>query len=129
AAVTCVPSGYLIYWIGRKWSLLLLTIPALVGWALILFATNFLMMVFGRISLGITVGGTFVIAPVYIGEISQSEIRGTLGTMFQLLVTIGILFAYTIGAWVNVFLLTLICLILPIIFAVIFVWMPESPTY
>lgn len=74
-------------------------------------------------------GGAFVIVPVYIGEIAQSEIRGTLGTMFQLLVTIGILFVYTVGAFVDVFGLTLICLILPIIFAVVFVWMPESPTY
>lgn len=74
-------------------------------------------------------GGAFVIVPVYIGEIAQSEIRGTLGTMFQLLVTIGILFVYTVGAFVDVFLLTLICLIIPIIFAAVFVWMPESPTY
>lgn len=56
AAFTCVPSGYLIYWIGRKWSLLLLTFPALVGWALILFAKNFLMLVLGRVVLGIAVG-------------------------------------------------------------------------
>lgn len=66
---------------------------------------------------------------MYIGEIAQSEIRGTLGTMFQLLVTIGILFVYTLGAFVSVKCLTLICLIMPIIFAVVFVWMPESPTY
>lgn len=74
-------------------------------------------------------GGAFVIVPVYIGEIAQGEIRGTLGTMFQLLVTIGILFVYTVGAFVDVFTLTLICLVIPIIFAVVFVWMPESPTY
>lgn len=74
-------------------------------------------------------GGAFVIVPVYIGEIAQSEIRGTLGTMFQLLVTIGTLFVYTVGAFVDVFPLTLICLVIPIIFAVVFVWMPESPTY
>ncbi len=66
---------------------------------------------------------------MYIGEIAQSEIRGTLGTMFQLMVTIGILFVYTVGAFVDVLVLTLICLIIPIIFAVVFVWMPESPTY
>ncbi|XP_037043722.1 facilitated trehalose transporter Tret1-2 homolog [Bradysia coprophila] len=129
AAFTCVPSGYLIYWIGRKWSLLLLTLPLLAGWALILFAKTALMIIFGRVVLGIAVGGTFVIAPVYIGEIAQSEIRGTLGTMFQLLVTIGILFVYTLGAFVDVKSLTFICLVTPIIFAAVFAWMPESPTY
>lgn len=129
ATLTCVPSGYLIYWIGRKWSLLLLSIPVLVGWAVILFAKNFLTIVFGRIILGAAVGGAFVIIPVYIGEIAQREIRGRLGTMFQLMVTFGILFVYTVGAFVDVFALTLICLVIPIVFAAVFVWMPESPTY
>lgn len=58
AAFTCVPSGYLIYWIGRKWSLLLLTLPVFIGWALILFAKNFLMIVSGRVVLGIAVGAS-----------------------------------------------------------------------
>lgn len=66
---------------------------------------------------------------MYIGEIAQREIRGRLGTMFQLMVTLGILFVYTVGAFVEVFALTLICLVIPIVFAAVFVWMPESPTY
>lgn len=65
----------------------------------------------------------------YVGEIAHKDVRGTLSTFFQLFVTIGILFSYTLGSFVDVYWLTLISALIPIIFAVVFVFMPESPTH
>ena len=45
------------------------------------------------------------------------------------MITIGILFVYAVGAGVNVFWLSIICGIIPLIFGAIFMWMPESPAY
>lgn len=45
------------------------------------------------------------------------------------MVTIGILFVYSAGAGVSVFWLSLICAVIPLIFGVVFLFMPESPTY
>jgi hypothetical protein len=42
---------------------------------------------------------------------------------------VGILVAYIAGAFVSVFWLSIICGIIPLIFAVIFFFMPESPVY
>jgi sugar porter (SP) family MFS transporter len=86
-------------------------------------------MITGRIFLGIFAGSCFVVAPLYVGEIAEKQIRGTLGTFTQLMVSIGQCFSYIIGATVNAFWLSTICMILPVLCALLFTTMPETPTY
>ncbi|XP_063703886.1 facilitated trehalose transporter Tret1-like [Culicoides brevitarsis] len=129
AAFICIPVGFLAGLFGRKMTMLGLVIPFTVGWALMLFATNVTMMYVGRFMLGVAGGAFCVTAPMYTGEIAQNEVRGTLGTFFQLMITIGILFVYAVGAGVSVFYLNLICGIIPLVFGLVFFFMPESPTF
>lgn len=124
----CIPIGIIINYIGRKGSLLSLVVPFLIGWALIIWATHLSMLIIGRVFLGICCGGFCVAAPLFIGEIAQKEIRGTLGSFFQLNITIGILFVYAVGAGVNVFVLSIICGAIPLVFGAIFVFMPGKMT-
>uniref|UniRef100_A0A1B0CZM4 Major facilitator superfamily (MFS) profile domain-containing protein n=1 Tax=Phlebotomus papatasi TaxID=29031 RepID=A0A1B0CZM4_PHLPP len=129
AAAVCIPIGLMINLIGRKPTMLLLVLPFTIGWALIIWAVSVPMMLIGRILVGISGGAFCVTAPMYTGEIASKEIRGILGSFFQLMITIGILFVYAVGHGVNVFTLSIICAVIPIIFGVIFAFMPESPLY
>ncbi|KAH8405280.1 hypothetical protein KR222_001740 [Zaprionus bogoriensis] len=129
AACVCIPIGFLINLIGRKWTMLLLVLPFVLGWALLIWAKNIAMMYAARFILGIAGGAFCVTAPMYTGEIAQKDIRGTLGSFFQLMITTGILFVYGIGAGLNLFWMSIVCGIIPIAFGVIFTFMPESPTY
>lgn len=129
AAVMCLFIGTVINMIGRKLTMLLLVVPFVIGWALVVWASNIAMLIVGRTLLGISGGSFCICAPMYIGEIAQKDIRGTLGTFFQLLLVIGILFVYAVGSRASVFVLSIVCGCIPIIFAVIFVFMPESPYY
>lgn len=129
AACVCIPIGFLINMIGRKWTMLFLVLPFVLGWALLIWAQNLGMMYAARFILGISGGAFCVTAPMYTGEIAQKDIRGTLGSFFQLMITIGILFVYGVGAGLNVFWMSIVCALIPIIFGVIFFFMPESPTY
>jgi SP family facilitated glucose transporter-like MFS transporter 8 len=129
AAAICIPIGYLANLFGRKLSMLGLVIPFTIGWACVIWAPNVATMIVGRVFLGLSGGAFCVTAPMYIGEISSKEIRGTLGSFFQLMITIGILFVYGVGAGVNVFVLSIICGVIPLIFGAVFLFMPESPTY
>ncbi len=51
--------------------------------------------------MGVAAGLCTVAAPVYIAETAPKELRGTLGTYFQLAVTVGILAAYGVGAFTT----------------------------
>ncbi|XP_052866113.1 facilitated trehalose transporter Tret1 isoform X2 [Anopheles cruzii] len=129
AALMCFPIGYMMKIIGRKWSMLSMVLPLVLGWLLIIFAENVAMLLVGRLFLGIGGGAFCVAAPTYTAEIAQPSIRGTLGTFFQLMVTVGILFVYAVGSGVNVQVLSIICGVIPLVFGLIFFFMPESPYY
>lgn len=129
AAVICAVIGMVINQFGRKRSMLAMVLPFLIGWALVIWATGIEMLFVGRFLLGMSGGAFFVMAPMYIGEIAQKDIRGALGSFFQLMVTTGILLVYALGYGLSVFTFSIICAAIPIAFAAIFVFMPESPLY
>ena len=52
--------------------------------------TNFALFVFSRILGGIAVGGAILIAPVYIAEISPPQLRGSMVSLNQLMIVLGI---------------------------------------
>jgi len=69
----------------------LLYLVAALGCALAWDLTSF--MVF-RFLIGVAIGGSSVLAPVYIAEASPAERRGALVGLFQINIVIGILAAY-----------------------------------
>ncbi|VAH71615.1 unnamed protein product [Triticum turgidum subsp. durum] len=54
-------------------------------------------MIIGRLLAGIGIGISSALVPLYISEISPTEIRGALGTINQLFICIGILAALVAG--------------------------------
>ncbi|KAJ8955972.1 hypothetical protein NQ318_006243 [Aromia moschata] len=129
AMAVCIPTGFICDLIGRKKCLLLLIIPFTVGWVLILFAKNVLMLYFGRIITGMGVGACCIALPLYISEIAHKTLRGALGSYLQLMITVGILLAYLAGKYLSPINYTVLCLCLPFAFLLLFVFQPESPVY
>lgn len=129
AAVACVPIGILTDLIGRKYSMLILVVPFTIGWLCLIFANSIALFYVGRFITGFSGGAFCVTAPMYTAEISENDIRGSLGSYFQLLLTVGILLSYLLGTAVNMFELSIISAIVPIIFFIVFFFMPETPTY
>ena len=129
AAAICIPIGILADIIGRKYTMLLMVIPLTLGWLLLIFANSLTMFFIGRLILGFTVGAFCVTIPMYIAEIAESEIRGRLGSYFQLLLAIGVSFVYVLGSFVNMRELSIISAVVPFIFFGTFMFMPETPMY
>lgn len=115
--------------LGRKFVMLLLIVPFMVGWLLLIFAANVTALYVGRFLLGLAGGAFFVVCPAYIGEIASVNIRGKLGSYLQLMVTGGILFIYVIGHFFALRTFNIICAIVPILFGALFIWMPETPYF
>lgn len=67
--------------------------------------------------------------PMYLGEIADDRIRGALGSMIGIAVNVGVLLAYSAGPWVDRVAFAGVGGALPLLFGLIFIWMPESPYF
>lgn len=79
---------------GRRPVLLIIAILYLISAAGCAMADNVTTLIIFRFIGGIGVGGSSVVAPMYISEISPAYIRGRMTALFQFNVIFGILIAY-----------------------------------
>ncbi|XP_027362111.1 sugar transporter ERD6-like 6 [Abrus precatorius] len=99
--VGAITSGQMAEYTGRKGALMIAAIPNILGWLAISFADDSSFLFMGRFLEGFGVGIISYVVPVYIAEISPQNMRGTLGSVNQLSITIGIMLAYLLGLFVN----------------------------
>ncbi|CDH59821.1 monosaccharide transporter [Lichtheimia corymbifera JMRC:FSU:9682] len=82
---------------GRKRTLIYNTAGWIIGALLLGLAVNVPMFVIGRLFCGYSCGLCSLTIPAYIGEISTIKLRGAMGTLNQLFITIGILISSVVG--------------------------------
>ncbi|XP_076919910.1 plastidic glucose transporter 4-like [Bidens hawaiensis] len=97
ATVGSFTGGSLADHFGRTKTFILDAVPLTIGAILCATAMNAETMIIGRLLSGIGIGISSAIVPLYISEISPTEIRGTLGSINQLFICIGILAALVAG--------------------------------
>lgn len=129
AGCICIPIGILIAKFGRKMVMLCLVLPYSIGWLFLMFAQHSAMLIIGRFIVGACGGASCVALPIYTTEIAQLNLRGVMGCFFQLFLVFGIFYSFIIGGLLKPFMVNLLCAICPIIFFIVFIWMPESPVY
>ncbi|KAM0949919.1 putative sugar/inositol transporter, major facilitator, sugar transporter [Dioscorea sansibarensis] len=78
---------------GRKWSMFSGGIIFFIGSIINGTAMNIFMLILGRLLLGVGVGFIIQSVPLYLSEMAPPHHRGMLNIGFQLMVTVGILFA------------------------------------
>ena len=93
--VGSVAFGKIAGYLGRKRSLLLVSVVFIVSSILMGMANSPNELIAWRIIAGVSVGGASILSPLYIAEISPTAVRGKMVSMNQLAIVIGILLAYT----------------------------------
>ncbi|GMI71937.1 SUGAR TRANSPORT PROTEIN 13 [Hibiscus trionum] len=86
-------ASYTTRTLGRRLTMLIAGFFFIVGVVLNAAAQDLIMLIIGRILLGCGVGFANQAVPLFLSEIAPTRIRGGLNILFQLNVTIGILFA------------------------------------
>ncbi|GAB0095590.1 facilitated trehalose transporter Tret1 [Sergentomyia squamirostris] len=114
---------------GRKITLLVTALPVFIGLILVLVANSPQILYVSRFFCGITYGMAYSTMPMYLGEISSDKIRGSIGTLLTVMAKFGILYVYAIGPYVSMSLLAWLLMILPALFILTFIWLPESPYF
>lgn len=96
-------------------------------------ATSLTMLIVMRFLLGLGVGGSSQIVPMYIAELAPAHRRGAQGVLFQMMICVGTLLAYAVGyllgpsgSWEWMLGLAVIP---AVIFVVMMLFLPESPRW
>ncbi|XP_028773974.1 sugar transport protein 13-like [Neltuma alba] len=87
--------------LGRRLTMLIAGLFFIAGTVFNAAAQNLAMLIIGRLLLGCGVGFANQAVPVFLSEIAPTRIRGGLNILFQLNVTIGILFANLVNYGTN----------------------------
>uniref|UniRef100_A0A8D2LKV5 Solute carrier family 2 member 2 n=1 Tax=Varanus komodoensis TaxID=61221 RepID=A0A8D2LKV5_VARKO len=103
-AVGGMVSSFTVGWIGEKMprvrAMILVNILAVSGnifLAVSKFGPSYVFIIIGRAFTGLHTGLTSGLAPLYVGEIAPTALRGALGSLHQLAVVIGILISQVLG--------------------------------
>ncbi|QBN17409.1 sugar porter family MFS transporter [Flavobacterium nackdongense] len=84
--------------LGRKWTMLLAATLFTFSAAGCMFVTSFEPLIWCRILGGMGIGVASIVSPLYISEVAPARFRGTLVTLYQLAITVGIVASYFANA-------------------------------
>ncbi|ORZ31878.1 general substrate transporter [Catenaria anguillulae PL171] len=82
---------------GRRKTMMLLNVPMLASPLVLAFASNYAMLVIGRLLAGLATGGMLVAVPVYISEVSPTHLRGRTGIFSTIGLGTGLAIAGLLG--------------------------------
>ena len=136
-----VISGYFSSHFGRRKTILISALIFIAGSLLCSISSSADILIGARFLLGIAVGVASFTAPLYLSEISPQKVRGAMISMYQLMITIGIVIAFISDAWLASYatfdgmtgghwrvMLGIIALPAAVMFAGV-LFLPESPRW
>ncbi|XP_071445146.1 facilitated trehalose transporter Tret1-2 homolog [Hetaerina americana] len=120
-------AGTLTHAIGPKPAIAALAVPFLISYIIIASVQDLWAIYAARIIAGLALGGVVVAVPIYVAEIAEDSVRGTLGSILQVMFNVGILFANAVGAAKNYAALAWSSAALAVAALGLILLMPESP--
>lgn len=127
--VGAIIATIIVSYIGAKKAVLLNAIPQALAWSCFLIKESVSWIYASRIISGIGLGMFYSSFPLYIGEISNPKIRGTLTAFIAQGLPIGVLLGNFIGAYTSMKIFATISLALALCFFFMFIMIPDSPHY
>ncbi|XP_045476358.1 facilitated trehalose transporter Tret1-like [Harmonia axyridis] len=123
-------AGFSSNLLGRKTTLMVFALPMVLSNLIIIFATETSHFYIARVLTGISAGGVYTVVPMYVGEISETTIRGFLAGFIGIFYSLGLLFNYVVGPLVSLQTLSIIMIVPIVLFLIFFgMFIPESPYY
>ncbi|XP_062551190.1 facilitated trehalose transporter Tret1-like [Armigeres subalbatus] len=119
--------GSLTTRLGVKRCISCIIIPNISFWVIVYFGTSVYHLYIARFVAGITGGGILVTFPLFIADISDSRIRGILGSCLAFSGNTGILVIYIVGDFLSYRTVPVVMLIAPILFGIMMCLIPETP--
>ncbi|XP_068119043.1 solute carrier family 2, facilitated glucose transporter member 10 [Hyperolius riggenbachi] len=93
--------GILIDRSGRRTSILASNVVVLAGSAILIFSTSYWSLVVGRMTIGFAISISSMACCIYVSEIVHPHQRGTLVSLYETGITIGILLSYGMNYFLS----------------------------
>ncbi|XP_074165887.1 solute carrier family 2, facilitated glucose transporter member 12 isoform X1 [Sminthopsis crassicaudata] len=104
ALLASLTGGFLIDRYGRRTAIILTSCLLGLGSLVLILSLSYLVLIIGRIAIGVSISLSSIATCVYIAEIAPQHRRGLLVSLNELMIVIGILLAYISNyAFANVF--------------------------
>ncbi|GLT38351.1 hypothetical protein SLA2020_126070 [Shorea laevis] len=129
AIIGAITSGGAADLLGRKGAMWMSSAISIAGWLIVYLSMGSLPLDFGRLLTGYGIGVISYVVPVYIAEITPTNLRGTLLLVHQISLGTGILVTYVVGAFVTWRTLALTGMIPCVIMIMGLYFIPESPRW
>ncbi|CAH0629168.1 unnamed protein product [Chrysodeixis includens] len=114
---------------GRKQGILITIVLQALTWIIKMLPPSTYSLIAARAACGLAGAGCFHVVPMYVKEIAQDDIRGTLSSIFVLAQSAGILIMYAMGGYLNYYTVLWVVVGIPILAFGLFLRAPESPAY
>ncbi|KAJ0175691.1 hypothetical protein K1T71_008850 [Dendrolimus kikuchii] len=122
-------SGALMQRAGRKRTLQLTAPLWVASWLILGFAKHFPLVLVGRMMSGVCVGFVLATVQVYVSECCDPEIRGRLGSLPTLSMSLGIVLSYLAGNWLYWRYLAFFSATFCVALFLVLIPLPESPVW
>ncbi|KAK4029896.1 hypothetical protein OUZ56_022854 [Daphnia magna] len=117
---------------GRRMTLATISIPYILGFYLMglsYYVKSTSLLFIGRVITGLLTGASTPTSQIYVSECSSPRIRGALGSFTATFLSLGIVIAYIVGAFVEWQILCFLIGSLPIVLGLAMLFMPETPSW
>ncbi|XP_055538358.1 facilitated trehalose transporter Tret1-2 homolog [Wyeomyia smithii] len=119
----------LMHKIGRKYTVLLTSPVWVTAWIMIATAEDWKMLLIARMLSGFGAGLTLPSAQIYVSECSDPKIRGVIGSLPALSMSVGILVTYILGKYIEWRMLAWVCCGAACFLFVAVICFPQSPVW
>ncbi|XP_051165528.1 facilitated trehalose transporter Tret1-like [Leptopilina boulardi] len=115
--------------IGRRYTIFVFGLVQLSAWIVLIFANSFLQLCIGRVIVGIGYGGSFGFLTIYIGEMTEKNVRGMFLSLDKICVNLGGFIVNAAGVYLSYKNMNICMGVIPIIALMAFPLMLETPYF
>ncbi|XP_047024262.1 facilitated trehalose transporter Tret1-like [Helicoverpa zea] len=114
---------------GRRSAILSSALPIIIGTIMILSTATVWWLYIARFLWGIGMGIIGTISSIYLAEVSDKEVRGTITSSFRYMMSFGNFLTMAVGSFVSFENITCLLLVLPLAYFSACCFIPETPYY
>ncbi|KAH8340746.1 hypothetical protein KR059_005896 [Drosophila kikkawai] len=121
--------GWPLDFFGRKIIMYTAAVPNLINWILVYFGDHVAFLFVARFLVGFSAGIMLVVVPIFIAEIADPEVRGTMTSMLILNMCGGISLGLILGSYIPYNVFPFVAGAVPILYVLLIFPLPDTPAF